>query len=313
MTDDIFVAPPPMEIDPERAFRDSVGTYESLRQDPVEVVLRVRDRARVLLDRRPLHSSQHVEAAAADGWAIARLRVIVCPELRSEILSMLPDVVVVQPATLREDVRSAALSNRAQKFDVVDGNRILILGEDEGGKTDDLGPILVRTGETFTRIAGLAHPHFQGTLLAPFAKSDDEDEEEVLTKNNSSVVMRITLTHPEKLSAAARLLIGGDAEVAICERLDAAYDANDLTCDLLATFHHCSWHTLSYDSISDLGEKAKISKAAVRALSHARDGSHIIASSKRIVDDDCDPPSYRAKVEYEKLLKPGGGHVLVHW
>lgn len=117
LTDEVFVPPPPMEIDPERAFRDSVGTYESLHQDPVEVVLRVRDRARVLLDRRPLHSSQHLEAAAADGWAIARLRVIVCPELRSEILSMLPDVVVVQPATLRDDVRSAALSANGSDWD----------------------------------------------------------------------------------------------------------------------------------------------------------------------------------------------------
>src|SRR3546814_5345169 len=34
------------------------------------------------------------------------------------------------------------------------GDRIQILGEDQDGKTDDLGPILVRADETFNRIGG---------------------------------------------------------------------------------------------------------------------------------------------------------------
>ncbi|EFO2306010.1 metallohydrolase, partial [Escherichia coli] len=34
------------------------------------------------------------------------------------------------------------------------GNRILIMGEDINGKTDDLSAILIKAGDTFTRIDG---------------------------------------------------------------------------------------------------------------------------------------------------------------
>ena len=37
---------------------------------------------------------------------------------------------------------------------VTDGDRILILGEDEDGKTDDLGPILVKADATFSTVNG---------------------------------------------------------------------------------------------------------------------------------------------------------------
>jgi hypothetical protein len=61
--------------------------------------------------------------------------------------------------------------------------------------------------------------------------------------------------------------------------------------------HHTitSWHSLSYDSWSELGEDAEVSESARNALSQTRTGAVIIASSRPIEDDDNDPPSMRAK------------------
>jgi hypothetical protein len=51
--------------------------------------------------------------------------------------------------------------NREAKFSgVVEGNRILVLGEDEDGKTDDLGPILVKIDESFSTVNGTASKVF---------------------------------------------------------------------------------------------------------------------------------------------------------
>ena len=69
--------------------------------------------------------------------------------------------------------------------------------------------------------------------------ADDDAEEDVLTKNNSSVIIRIEL----KLSKVtkARYLIGGDAEVAIWDRI---WERNEkwperLEYDVLIAPHHC--------------------------------------------------------------------------
>jgi hypothetical protein len=182
-----------------------------------------------------------------------------------------------------------------------DGNRIVILGEDVDGKTDDLGDILVKVDEVFSRICGEADTSFEARLLAPMSAADEE-EEDVLTKNNSSVIMRLDL----KVSKVTRgrFLLGGDAEVAIWERI---WERNKkwperLEYDVLIAPHHCSWHSLSYDSWSEKGEKAKVSEPARNALGQALDGALIVASSKTIKDDENDPPCIRAKREYIDIL-----------
>lgn len=193
----------------------------------------------------------------------------------------------------------------------VDGERVLILGEDENGKTDGLGAILVRTGETFDTINGKHSAYFQAQLLAPRPQQSGDDET-LLSKNHSSVIlnMRIasSLLHPD----ACRFLTAGDAEVAIWERLWKRYAATPdvLAYDLLLAPHHCSWHSLSYDSWSDLREKAKVAPDARSALAQARFGAMIVASAKPIKDDDSDPPCIRAKREYKAILADHSGTFL---
>ena len=202
---------------------------------------------------------------------------------------------------------NAEARRRVRKFretsGLVDsGDRILILGEDEDGKTDDLQEILIRVDEEFSRINGQDDWTMTARLLAPLP-ADDDDDEEVLSKNNSSTILRFALVGAG-VQDKCRFLTGGDAEVMIWEKLwDRQLGCADrLSYDILLSPHHCSWHSLSHDSWSEMREQAEVSEKARNALSQARDGATIVASSNPIKDDDNDPPCIRAKREYEAIV-----------
>ena len=209
---------------------------------------------------------------------------------------------------LCEDAKvfNAEARRRVRRFrdigeSVGDGDRILILGEDEDGKTDDLNKILIRVDEEFSRVNGQEDSSMTVRLLGPLPKADDDDEE-VLSKNNSSTILQFSLAGggiPDK----CRFLTGGDTEVAIWEELWQRHwrHADWLSYDILQTPHHCSWHSLSYDSWSDLGEDAEVCEDARNALSQARSGATIVSSSNAIKDDKNDPPCIRAKREYVSI------------
>ena len=182
---------------------------------------------------------------------------------------------------------------RSSPWDVGDGDRILILGEDEDGKTDDLKEILVPVDHRFSRVNGEHDTSMTALLLAPLP-TDDDDDEEVLSKNNSSTILRFSLAGGG-IGDKCRFLTGGDAEVAIWgEALESEFVAvrNVLSFDILLSPHHCSWHSLSYDSWSEMREEAEVAEDARNALSQARSGATIIASCNPIKDDDNDPPMY---------------------
>ncbi|WPZ07579.1 ComEC/Rec2 family competence protein [Pelagerythrobacter marinus] len=185
-----------------------------------------------------------------------------------------------------------------------EGNRIQIMGEDEDGKTDDILGIVVKTTEIVAKLNESRSGAFEGRLLAPLPQGDDEDTEELLAKNRSSVIIRFSIRGDGILDKCC-FLSGGDAEVAVWERLweDLGDDSADwFEYDILQAPHHCSWHSLSYDSWSDLGEDAKVCEAARSALGQIRKGAIVVASSKTIDPDDADPPSDRAKREYISIV-----------
>ncbi len=211
---------------------------------------------------------------------------------------------------------AAAFSSEARRrvkrfrdsFGIVsEGDRILILGEDEDGKTDDLTAILIKVDQVFSSVNGQYDSSISARLLAPQPKGN-EDEEEVRSKNHCSTILNFSLAGDSQADVA-RFLTGGDAEVAIWERLWQRHSARPdwLSYDILQTPHHCSWHSLSYDSWSEKGEDAEVSEEARSALSQTRKGAVLVASSKSIKDDDNDPPCIRAKREYEQIAKDAGG------
>jgi hypothetical protein len=173
--------------------------------------------------------------------------------------------------------RRANLFKQAQM--AADGDRVKILGEDISGKTSGLKAVQVLPGESFSDIAGKANANFTALLIAPMMANSDE-EAGILSKNNSSVVMRLTVESGD--GGAAKYLFGGDAEVAIWERIYDRVDPADLRYDVLIAPHHCSWHSLSWDSWSELREKARVSAKAQEALGQAEVGATVISSSSAI-------------------------------
>jgi len=206
------------------------------------------------------------------------------------------------------EARRRVKVNREKGYPVDPGDRILVLGEDEDGKTDDLSSILVKVDQEFDRVNGSHNNCFSAFLVAPIPKSDD-DTEDLLSKNHSSVILNIALGSNESSLNRIKFLTGGDAEVDIWERLWGKHQDNPapLEYDLLQTPHHCSWHSLSHDSWSELHDDAEVSEDARAALSQIRTGGLIVASSCPIDDDDDDPPCYGARLEYEAIVDDAGG------
>jgi hypothetical protein len=216
-------------------------------------------------------------------------------------------VLCADAAAFTAEARRRVQRFRDSKGVVEDGDRILVLGEDENGKTDDLAAILVKVDEVFAKVNGVHDNSFSARLLAPLPKSDDAAEEE-LSKNESSTILRTCLA-AEGNQDAGRCLTGGDAEVGIWERLWDRHKkrADWLSYDILLSPHHCSWHSLSYDSWSELRDKAKVSEKARNALAQTRPGAVVVASSNPIKDDDNDPPCIRAKREYVAITDGAKG------
>lgn len=204
------------------------------------------------------------------------------------------------------EARRRVAVNRRNRFVVADGDRIKVLGEDIAGKTDDLGPICHKVNTVFDTIRGSTSAYFSARLLGPFDPKDDEDQEELLAKNQSSVIINFTFAASASDSDGVKFLTGGDAEVYIWREQWARHkhEPHVFEYDLLQAPHHCSWHSLSEDSWSDKRRQAKVDADARKALSQARRGAVIVASSKPILDDDKDPPCIRAKEEYEDILRP---------
>lgn len=196
------------------------------------------------------------------------------------------------------------------KSSILDGDRIQVLGKDKDGKTDDLTDILIETDSEITKICGKSDGTFHAWLLAPHLVSKEEAEA-LVGKNSSSTVVRFSIA-ADGSADSARFLTGGDAMVENWERVWRRNKTRTdrLSYDILLSPHHCSWHSLSYDSWSEKREKAEVSKDARSALGQAQDKAFIVASSDEIKDDDKDPPCIRAKREYKDIVDEVGGTFL---
>ncbi|MBV0934732.1 ComEC/Rec2 family competence protein [Marinobacterium weihaiense] len=115
----------------------------------------------------------------------------------------------------KAEARRRVRVNQENGCSALDGDRILILGEDQDGKTDSLGPILIKEGESFNGINGQSSDFLTSHLLAPMAPQDDEKEEE-LSRNDSSVIINFDMAaSQENTTQRSRFLTGGDAGVSI--------------------------------------------------------------------------------------------------
>lgn len=206
----------------------------------------------------------------------------------------------------KEIKRRVNLYKSTKTMDI--GNYVLILGDDVGDKTNDIQDIVLDLDRSINKINGLITADFGGVLLAPIPESDldkvcpPNKNNPNSSKNNSSVVFNFTISSNDN---SFNFLSGGDAEVccweALVDRLEEKGNKELLNYNVLQAPHHCSWHSLSHDSLSQKGEHAKVSPKAMSALNKARNQAYIISSSKSIKDDSNDPPAYRAMKEYKNI------------
>lgn len=202
---------------------------------------------------------------------------------------------------LNREMKRRVACYSASKTRAETGNRAVIFCECPDGRTDEVYCPVKKLDDEFSTINETnLSPELKIRVLGPLEQNDDEADDDFLEKNRGSVILSIDVD-------GCRLLIPGDAEVAVWEQL---YEKNKnnlsiLEYDILLTPHHTSWHSLSRDSQSDCreqGKEAKVEEKARIALSQAREGAFIVSSSNAIEDDDNDPPCYHAKKIYCDIL-----------
>jgi hypothetical protein len=178
-----------------------------------------------------------------------------------------------------------------------EGDRAIVIGKDPEGRTDDIGDINYDIGHTFTKINNTdISSKLEGFIISPIEQQKNEDDECFTDKNRQSIVMQLTVFQGEYSN---KLMMAADAECLVWDTLWKKYknDTEKLEYDILSAPHHCSWHSLSYDSQSECDDP-KICKDAKKALSEHKNGAFIVSQSKIIKGSDNDPPSQAAKDEY---------------
>jgi len=182
-----------------------------------------------------------------------------------------------------------------------EGDRAIIVGKDPEGRTDDLEEINYNVGDTFSKINNISISlKLNGIILGPVEQQEDEDDECFTDKNRQSIVMQLTVSQGTETN---KLLMAADAECLVWETLWGKYedDTEKLEYDILHAPHHCSWHSLSYDSQSN-DDDPQVCGNAKKALSQANEGACIVAQCRVIKSSDEDPPSQAAKEEYIDIV-----------
>lgn len=183
-----------------------------------------------------------------------------------------------------------------------EGERIRLIGKDEDGKTDDIMDIVYQNEDTIDKINEVFIKELKALVLGPLADEEFEDGTSP-DKNRSSIIIQWQIASHGYTTPSNYILLAGDAGVEVWDLMWEKYkdDTSKLQYDILLAPHHCSWHTLSHDSIKD-SDNPQVSENAKSALSEARSGAVIASSSNEIKNDKNDPPNYKAMKEYESIV-----------
>lgn len=182
-----------------------------------------------------------------------------------------------------------------------EGDRSIIIGKDPEGRTDGLDAINYDIGASFYKINNRnISSKLKGLVLSPIEQQKDEEDECFTNMNRQSVVLQLIISQGAEKN---KILITADAECLVWETLWKQYkdDVDKLEYHILMAPHHCSWHSLSYDSQAE-DDDPQVCKEAKKALSQAKEGAFIVSQSKIIKDSDEDPPSQAAKDEYLSIV-----------
>jgi hypothetical protein len=204
----------------------------------------------------------------------------------------------------KEMKRRVSLYENSRKIQDA-GDRAIIIGKDPSGKTGNLSGIVYDIGDIFSTINNRnIASKLKGVIFGPIEQQEGEADKDYLDHNRQSIVIQLTITEKDWESYYEnKILMAADAECLVWETLWNRYKnyTSKLMYDILYAPHHCSWHSLSYDSqLKD--ENPQVYEDAKSALSQKRTGAFIVSQSKVISGKDDDPPSVAAKKEYQKIV-----------
>jgi hypothetical protein len=177
----------------------------------------------------------------------------------------------------------------------VQGNRLRVIGYGESEETKGLDEITTAPGNSINLINGSAKKDFSFFVHAPFKRDVDSD---VCKRNNTSIVLQANFK-VDNTERASLILLGGDAHWDVWRAIQRRSKKESLEWDLLLSPHHCSW---TFFNNTPYAENKTPQKSSLDVLEHHRTGAFVVASSKPIKDDDCNPPHYPAKQEYVKVV-----------
>jgi hypothetical protein len=182
------------------------------------------------------------------------------------------------------------------------GNRVRIIGYDGDKKYAELEHLRTKPGEIVTKFNNVEQTTFSIFIHAPFKIHLDSPDKD---KNSASIVFQARFKKYSWSSDFSCLaMFGGDSDhttwsqiIERTKRFKNDVNHNALDWDLFMAPHHCSW-TFFNDT-----DKDEIIATSLEALDYARSGAFVIASSKKILNNDDNPPHYDAKKEYIKKIE----------
>jgi hypothetical protein len=180
------------------------------------------------------------------------------------------------------------------------GNRIVIIGYDGSEKLDGLHLVRYVPGQIVSRFNDRDLKTFSIFIHSPYQQGLSDDD---IEKNHVSIVFQARFHGAKAGEFSALVMYGGDSDhnawVTILEKTKKyKNDVNQkaLQWDILIAPHHCSWTFFNEHT------EEKPTKTSLEVLSNMRGKGRVIASSKEILDDDDNPPSYAAKQQYVKVV-----------
>lgn len=182
------------------------------------------------------------------------------------------------------------------------GNRVRIIGYDVNNEYEDLDHLRSKPGEVVSMFNGKNQDNFSVFIHAPFKIHLDSPDKD---KNSASIVFQARFKeYSWSSSFICQAMFGGDSDhttwaqiVERTKRFGKDVSEKALDWDLFMAPHHCSW---TYFNDTD---KDDIVATSIEALEYGKDGGFIIASCKKIINDEDNPPHYDAKKEYLKYIE----------
>ena len=185
------------------------------------------------------------------------------------------------------------------------GNRIVIVGYDGNEDLHGLGLVSYVPGQVVTRFNDRDLKTFSIFIHSPYQHQLTDDE---VDKNRVSVVFQARFkSNAASTEFSTLAMFSGDADhVAWATILDKTKRHNNDTAqqalkwDLFMAPHHCSWTFFNDTPQEDNPDPVKTS---LEVLDNKRGIAKVIASSKEILNNDDNPPHFKAKGQYVKKVK----------